>query len=89
VWSEMKKEYSKSGEVDYWEFTLRDSYSETLRRAYLISFLLTYRYARMLLKKNGRMLLEPYETQRVEDHQLVSFPISIGMERWKEWKQKA
>jgi len=89
VWSEMKKEYSKSEEVDYWEFTLRDSYSETLRRAYLISFLLTYRYARMLLKKNGRMLLEPYETQRVEDRQLVSFPISIGMERWKEWKQKA
>jgi len=90
VWSEMKNEYSKSGEVEYWKFALRDSYQETVRRAYLISFLLTYGYARMLLKKNGRMVLEPYETQKVEeDHHMVSFPISIGVERWKEWREKA
>jgi len=89
VWSEMKNEYSKSGEVEYWKFALRDSYPETVRRAYLISFLLTYGYARMLVKKNGRMFLEPYETQRdEEDPHMVSFPISIGMEKWKEWKEK-
>jgi len=90
VWSEMKNEYSKSGEVDYWKFALRDSYRETVRRAYLVSFLLTYGYARMLVKKNGRMFLEPYETQKVEeDRHMISFPISIGVERWKEWKEKA
>jgi len=41
------------------------------------------------VKKKGRMFLEPYETQKVEeDRHMVSFPISIGVERWKEWREK-
>jgi len=89
TWSEMKTEYSKSRKVEYWKFVVRDNYSETVRRAYLVSFLLTYGYARMFLKKNGEMFLEPYETQKVEeDHHKVSLPISIGIERWRDWRKK-
>lgn len=84
VWEEVKAKSLKKKMVEYWSFISQKSYAETVGKAYLVSFLVTYGYA-SLIRKGRKMYLKPNETPKPRAVEgVVSFPISITPERWRE-----
>lgn len=86
-WLELKMKAAEGGRIPYWNFIYAPSYEETVFRAYLTSFLLTYGFATMEI---DRLDEESFLIPRVEPkeislkEQMVSLPISIDYDLWKE-----
>jgi hypothetical protein len=96
LWKRLKDKVNKAekdGKIPYWDFVGADSYEETLRRAYLTSFLVTYGYATLEVHPlEEEVYIKPHEkpvsTTAKSPKQLVSVPISISHEEWKQWKNR-
>lgn len=91
LWLELKEKAAEEGRTSYWSFVYAPSYEETVLRAYLTSFLLTYGYAAMEIDRMDEEAflipnVEPKETALKE--QMVSIPISIDYELWKEMAEE-
>jgi hypothetical protein len=89
LWKELKTVANKDGKIGYWDFIGADTYDETIRRAYLASFLITYGYAALEVHPlEEEIFLRPFAKQvSKEDTSTFSFPIPIGFEEWKRWRQ--
>jgi hypothetical protein len=86
-WLELKEKAAGEGRIHYWDFIYAPSYEETVVRAYLTSFLVTYGFATMEIEpiEEETFLvphMEPRELSLKE--QMISFPISIDYDLWKE-----
>jgi len=86
-WLELKEKAAGEGRIHYWDFIYAPSYEETVVRAYLTSFLVTYGFATMEIEPIDEETflvphMEPQELSFTE--QMISFPISIDYDLWKE-----
>lgn len=93
-WENLKREVEGKGEAEkirYWDFIGAETYQETIRKAFLTSFLITYGYATLEIHPlKEEIFIKPYQTARseIKEKQLVSIPIAITKEDWKEWKEE-
>ena len=90
-WIELKEKAAGEGRIPYWSFIYAPSYEETVLRAYLTSFLITYGFATMEIEpiEEDAFLIphmEPKENAFKE--QMISVPISIDYELWKEMAEE-
>ena len=89
-WHELGQKTGDAEKIEYWDFVGAETYEETVRRAYMTSFLATYGYATLEVDRLEEVVyIKPYATPipKVGNRQVVSLPISISMEEWKNWKE--
>lgn len=93
-WQELKNkalEFGEKGRIPYWDFIGAETYDETTHRAFMASFLITYGYATLeIYPLEEQTFIKPFEkpVSAKTDKQLVSIPISVSQEEWKEWKKE-
>ncbi|MEM2631321.1 MAG: hypothetical protein QXE00_02000 [Candidatus Bathyarchaeia archaeon] len=91
-WEELKsrvKAEGVDGKIRYWDFVRVATYKDTVYRAFMTSFLVTYGYATLEIHPfEEEIYIRPYEKQvRLKTKkQLVSVPIAITYEKWKNEK---
>ncbi len=88
-WEELKEKVGEKGKIRYWDFVGAEAYSETVKRAYMTSFLITYGYATLEIRPlEEEMFIKPFEKPEplVGKKRVMSVPVSVGVEEWKEWK---
>jgi hypothetical protein len=86
-WLELKEKAAGEGRIHYWDFIYAPSYEETVVRAYLTSFLVTYGFATMEIEpiEEETFLVPHMEPKELSfKEQMISFPISIDYDLWKE-----
>ena len=90
-WLELKEKANGEERIHYWDFIYAPSYEETVIRAYLTSFLVTYGFATMEIEPlEEETFLVPYMELRELSlkEQMISFPISIDYDIWKEMAER-
>lgn len=88
-WGELKEKVGEKRKIRYWDFVGADTYPETVKRAYMTSFLVTYGYATLEIRPlEEEMFIKPFEKPEplVGKKRVMSVPVSVGVEEWKEWK---
>jgi hypothetical protein len=88
-WQELKQKAGNKGKILYWNFVGADTYEETSRRAYMTSFLVTYGYATLEIHRlEEETFIVPFSKPRslVGKKQVISVPVSVSYEEWKQWK---
>ena len=93
-WQELKRcaqSIGQKGKIPYWSFIGRETYEETVQRAFMTSFLVTYGYATLEIHSlEEEIFIKPREEPetKIGKGQLISIPISVSVEKWKEWKRE-
>ncbi|UCB59866.1 MAG: hypothetical protein JSW72_07020 [Candidatus Bathyarchaeota archaeon] len=88
-WHELKRKAVGKEKIEYWDFVGADTYEETVRRAYKTSFLATYGYATLEVDRLEEIVyIIPFDVRisMPEAKHVISLPISITIENWKNWK---
>jgi hypothetical protein len=88
-WQELKQKAGSKEKILYWDFVGADTYEETSKRAYMTSFLVTYGYATLEIHRlEEETFLVPFSEPRslVGKKQVISVPVSVSYEEWKQWK---
>lgn len=89
-WEELKEKVGEKEKTRYWDFIGADTYKETVKRAYMTSFLITYGYATLEIHPlEEEMFIKPFKKPEplVGKKRVMSVPVSVGVEEWKEWKE--
>ena len=90
-WQELKQKAGSKEKILYWDFAGADTYEETSRRAYMTSFLVTYGYATLEIHRlEEETFIVPFSKPRslVGKKQVISVPVSVSYEEWKQWKNR-
>jgi hypothetical protein len=91
-WEELKHKVGGEGKIRYWDFIGAETYAETVDRAYMTSFLVTYGYATLEIRPlEEEIFIKPFEKPEslLGKKQVISIPVSVGVEEWKKWKDQA
>jgi len=90
LWLELRQKVGNGEKISYWDFIGADTYEETSKRAYMTSFLVTYGYATFEVHRlEEEIFIIPFKKPHslVGKKQVVSVPVSVGLEEWKRWRE--